>query len=171
MLLQAMILTGSFPLTEIYFRWKSTEQPLRIALWFLGSAFGITVAYLFLQLIIFPDSPVKGHFLADHEKAIAALRLHKNNTGIQSRKFKLAQVTSSIRDLYLWVFGISMLTFYFINAALARLVRPLAPVLSGIDKRCFGVFIAISFRYGGSHAFCKLLPASAEPFMVILICE
>jgi ACS family allantoate permease-like MFS transporter len=133
-------------------RWKTNEQPLRIAIWYAGSPFGgligqafdyaavqikgsyspwryiyiilgsITLGYTVLFLILFPDSPMKAKFLTDRERQIAVQRLQTNNTGIQTRKFKKSQVIDAIKDPQLYLITLILFAFAFSNVCIGRFV-------------------------------------------------
>lgn len=70
----------------------------------------------------FPDSPMKAMFLTEREKQIAVQRIQANNTGMQSRKFKLKQVQEAFMDPQMWIIAIFGFCFSFANAALGRYV-------------------------------------------------
>lgn len=72
------------------------------------------------MLWAFPDSPMRASFLTDREKQIAVQRVQANNTGIQSRKFKWAQVREALMDLQLYIIAVFGFCFSFSNAALGR---------------------------------------------------
>ena len=61
----------------------------------LGSA---SLAVGLFYFWAFPDSPMTATFLTAREKQIAVQRIQKNNTGTQSRKFKLKQVQEAFMD-------------------------------------------------------------------------
>ncbi|OAL26720.1 hypothetical protein AYO22_04073 [Fonsecaea multimorphosa] len=81
----------------------------------LGS---ITVAYSVFFGIFFPDTPMKARFLTERERNIAVRRLQKNQTGIQTRKFKPSQVWEAVTDPQLWLLCVTSFAFSFATAAL-----------------------------------------------------
>ncbi|EXJ53447.1 uncharacterized protein A1O5_13315 [Cladophialophora psammophila CBS 110553] len=91
----------------------------------LGS---MTVAYAIFFGIFFPDSPMTAHFLTERERNIAVRRLQKNQTGIQTRRFKPHQVLEAFTDPQLWLICVTGFAFAFATAALGSFG---AIVLSG----------------------------------------
>lgn len=81
----------------------------------LGS---LTVAYSIIFGIFFPDSPMKARFLTERERNIAVRRLQKNQTGIQTRKWKPKQALAALTDPQLWLLCVTGFTFSFGTGAL-----------------------------------------------------
>jgi ACS family allantoate permease-like MFS transporter len=76
-----------------------------------------------LMLWKFPDSPMKGTFLTEREKEIAVMRVQKNNSGMQTRKFKKEQFLEAFKDPQLWIISFTAFSFAFANSALGRYVE------------------------------------------------
>jgi ACS family allantoate permease-like MFS transporter len=92
----------------------------------LGS---VTMGFGLLMLWKFPDSPMKGSFLTEREKEIAVMRVQKNNTGMQTRKFKKTQFLEAFKDLQLYIISFTAFSFAFANGALGRYVAFFTPVI------------------------------------------
>lgn len=108
----------------------------------LGS---VTMGYGLIVFIFLPAYPMKAWFLNPREKVIAVRRLQKNNTGIQTRKFKLKQLIEAFMDPQLWLLGIYSWSFAFVNSALGSFLG----------------FLVSSFGYGKREALILSMPASA----------
>jgi MFS transporter, ACS family, allantoate permease len=88
-----------------------------------------------LMLWKFPDSPMKGGFLTEREKEIAVMRVQKNNTGMQTRKFKREQFFEAFKDPQLYILCIIGFSFAFANGALGRYVELES------SKHCFKIVL------------------------------
>jgi MFS transporter, ACS family, allantoate permease len=80
----------------------------------------ISMAYSLVYLLLFPDSPMKCHFLTDRERHIAVLRVRSNNTGIQTRAWKLYQIWDAFKDPQLWLLVIIKFAIAFANTCFAK---------------------------------------------------
>jgi ACS family allantoate permease-like MFS transporter len=80
------------------------------------------MGYGLLMLWRFPDSPMTGAFSTEREKTIAVMRVQKNNTGIQTRRFKRQQFLRAFKDPQLYILCIIAFSFAFANGALGRSV-------------------------------------------------
>ncbi|KAE8147384.1 putative MFS allantoate transporter [Aspergillus avenaceus] len=110
------------------------QQPIRIGLWYTANGFGIAIGgllgygighiqgalsswkYEFLIIgalcsfwgivIIFflPDSPVTTRYLSPREKRLAVERLRENQTGVENKTLKPAQIREAFLDWKVWVF-------------------------------------------------------------------
>ncbi|KAI9926330.1 hypothetical protein AWENTII_007117 [Aspergillus wentii] len=110
------------------------QQPIRIGLWYTANGVGIAIGgllgygigqikgalaswkYEFLIIgalcsawgiiIIFflPDSPVTAKRLSDHEKRLAIQRLRDNQTGVENKTIKMAQIWEAFLDWKVWTF-------------------------------------------------------------------
>lgn len=92
-------------------------------------------------------------FLTQKEKVIAVRRLTTNNTGIQTRKFKLKQLKEAALDPQLALLGVYAFAFAFANAALGA----------------FGPFLITSFGYSKRHGIALLMPATAVAMVSMII--
>ena len=73
-----------------------------------------------LTIVLFPANPMKAWFLSKEERGIAVRRLVRNNTGIQTRKFKWKQVREAYRDPQLYALSVYAFSFAFVNNAIGR---------------------------------------------------
>lgn len=110
------------------------QQPIRIGLWYTANGAGIAVGgllgygigqikgalaswkYEFLIIgalcaawgimitIFLPDSPVTTRYLLTREKWVAIERLRDNQTGVESKRLKWAQVWEALTDWKVWTF-------------------------------------------------------------------
>ncbi|KAL4895070.1 major facilitator superfamily domain-containing protein [Aspergillus ambiguus] len=110
------------------------QQPIRIGLWYTANGLGIALGgllgyaigqikgalaswkYEFLIIgalcaawgiviaIFLPDSPVTARSLSQREKRLAVERLRDNQTGVENKTLKLAQVWEAFLDWKVWVF-------------------------------------------------------------------
>lgn len=110
------------------------QQPIRIGLWYTANGVGIAVGgllgygigqikgsldswkYEFLIIgalcafwgilitIFLPDSPVTARYLSTREKWVAIERLRDNQTGVENKHLKWAQVWEALLDWKVWTF-------------------------------------------------------------------
>ncbi|KAE8449528.1 hypothetical protein EG329_008137 [Mollisiaceae sp. DMI_Dod_QoI] len=116
----------------------------------LGS---ITMGFALFMLWRFPDSPMKAAFLTERERTIAVMRVQKNNTGMQTRKFKKGQFLEAFLDPQLWVMCIIGFSFAFANGALGS----------------FGGLLVTSFGYSNEEALKWCMPASGVAVISMLL--
>ncbi|OAP56497.1 hypothetical protein AYL99_09676 [Fonsecaea erecta] len=117
----------------------------------LGS---LTVAYSVIFGLFFPDNPMKARFLTERERNIAVRRLQKNQTGIQTRKFKPKQVWEALTDPQIWLLCVSTFAFAFATAALGSFG---AIVLEGFG---FSEFRTVQLYMPASGIAIIAMPAS-----------
>lgn len=79
-----------------------------------------SMAYSLVYLLLFPDSPMKARFLTDRERHIAVLRVRSNNTGIQTRVWKMHQVWDALKDPQTWLLTIIKFAIAFANTCFAK---------------------------------------------------
>lgn len=84
---------------------------------FIGST---SMAYSIIFLFLFPDSPMKGRFLTHRERHIAVLRVRSNNTGIQTRQWKMYQVWDALKDPQTWLLTTIKFAIAFANTCFAK---------------------------------------------------
>ncbi|OJJ81772.1 uncharacterized protein ASPGLDRAFT_75930 [Aspergillus glaucus CBS 516.65] len=110
------------------------QQPIRIGLWYTANGAGIAIGgllgygigqikgalaswkYEFLIIgalcaiwgivitIFLPDSPVTTRYLSNREKWVAIERLRDNQTGVENKHLKWAQVWEALTDWKVWTF-------------------------------------------------------------------
>lgn len=137
------------------------EQPIRIGLWYTSLGLGIAGGGLLgygigkirgalpswkyefiivgalcsgwgvVMFFVLPDSPVSAPLLSLRERKMAVERLRGNQTGIESKQFKLHQMVEALTDLKVFLF--------FMIALLQALVN------GGITN--FGTLIVKGFGY------------------------
>ncbi|KAH9907076.1 major facilitator superfamily transporter [Xylariomycetidae sp. FL2044] len=128
---EASVNPATMLLFAMYYERK--EQPLRMGIWIgsagLGyvisgiASFGIghiegslqswrlifliwgslTTAWGVILFVTLPGSPLTTSFLTEVERAMVVGRVQKNGTGIENRKFKVAQFVEAILDLKTWL--------------------------------------------------------------------
>ncbi|KAJ7926956.1 major facilitator superfamily domain-containing protein [Mycena leptocephala] len=54
----------------------------------------------------FPDSPTSAWFLTPHERTIAVMRIKVNQTGVENKVFKKAQMMEALADPKTWLFAL-----------------------------------------------------------------
>ncbi|KAJ7908135.1 MFS general substrate transporter [Mycena leptocephala] len=54
----------------------------------------------------FPDSPTNAWFLTPQERAIAVMRIQENQTGVENKSFKKAQMIEALLDPKTWLFAL-----------------------------------------------------------------
>ncbi|KAJ4342703.1 hypothetical protein N0V87_000912 [Didymella glomerata] len=102
---EASINPGTMVIFSMWY--KRSEQPFRMGIW-VGSAglnyvlagiasFGIVI------LLLLPDNPTQAKFLGEEERKGVILRIRDNETGIENKKFKLAQFVEAVMDLKTWL--------------------------------------------------------------------
>lgn len=127
--------------------YKSTEQPLRYAIWYsavgMGTLLGTLVLYAIGQingslapwqyqfLIIgaassawgiivwfaLPDSPMTAYFLTPEQRIIAVERMRYEQTGIENKTVKSEQIKEAFRDPKTWFFIAITFLSNFTNGA------------------------------------------------------
>ncbi|KAK5165691.1 uncharacterized protein LTR77_008614 [Saxophila tyrrhenica] len=129
--------------------YKHGEQPFRVGLWYLGVGTGtilgsivsfgfqhyngnaftnwqamflllglITVAVGITVFFILPDNPMKSR-LTHEEKVWAVQRLRENQTGIENKHFKPAQVLECFLDPQTWLLGFIVISSNVPNGAVS----------------------------------------------------
>jgi ACS family allantoate permease-like MFS transporter len=123
----------------------------------LGS---VSIGVGLFYFLVFPDSPMKARFLTEREKQIAVLRVQANNTGMQSRRFKLKQVAEAFMDPQLYIIALFGFCFSFANAALGRYVSNLYRYGDSLLFDNFGGLLVTSFGYEPKKALELTMLAS-----------
>ncbi|KAG9082211.1 hypothetical protein FS749_007035 [Ceratobasidium sp. UAMH 11750] len=65
---------------------------------------GLTLVIGVWFAIVFPDSPVKAHFLTKEEKIKAVKRIQENQSGVETKKWKREQLIEAFTDIKTWLF-------------------------------------------------------------------
>lgn len=134
-----------------------------------------SIAYGILLIFIFPDSPMKARFLNERERDIAVLRVQKNNTGIQTRQFKIKQAIECLRDPQMYLLAVVFFTLAFANSVIGRYVNHKS---SQKQESCkinsqppsFGGLLVTSFSGVGTfRALQLLMPASGVIFVIMVL--
>ncbi|KIX95107.1 uncharacterized protein Z520_09023 [Fonsecaea multimorphosa CBS 102226] len=113
----------------------------------------ITVGFSIIFGIFFPDSPMKARFLSERERNIAVRRLQKNQTGIQTRKLKWAQVRAAFTDLQTWLICVTGFAFAFATAGLGS----------------FGALILTGFGFSNFKTIQLFMPCSGIVIINMLV--
>jgi predicted MFS family arabinose efflux permease len=71
----------------------------RILYIFAGS---VTIIWSFVVYALFPDSPATAKRLTEEERAMAILRLRRNNTGFENTRLKPQQVVETLLSYQFW---------------------------------------------------------------------
>jgi MFS transporter, ACS family, allantoate permease len=118
----------------------------------------------------FPDSPMKGSFLSEREREIAVMRVRKNNTGMQTRRFKIGQFLEAFKDPQLYIISFTAFSFAFANGALGRCVS-LDIIFNHflIEVFSFGGLLVTSFGYSNEQALKWCMPASGVAVTSMLL--
>jgi len=133
------------------------EHPWKWIYVILGS---ITMGFAVIMALMFPDSPMKAAFLTVREKEIAVMRVQKNNTGMQTRKFKKDQFFGTFKDPQLYILCIIAFSFAFANGALGRYVQIESSRETSLTESSFGALLVSSFGYSNEQALKWCMPAS-----------
>ncbi|KAF2162953.1 hypothetical protein M409DRAFT_26805 [Zasmidium cellare ATCC 36951] len=128
---------GATGLTGVY-----ESSPWKWIYVILGS---VTIGTGLATFFIFPAAPMTAWFLTPKEKTIAVRRLTTNQTGIQTRKFKLKQLREVATDSQVALLGVYAFAFAFANAA----------------GGSYGPFLITSFGYSNRQGILLLMPATA----------
>ncbi|KAF7368535.1 MFS general substrate transporter [Mycena venus] len=56
--------------------------------------------------LFFPDSPTSAWFLTPEERTVAIMRLKQNQTGVENKQFKQAQMVEALVDPKTWLFAL-----------------------------------------------------------------
>ncbi|KAL4743362.1 major facilitator superfamily domain-containing protein [Aspergillus similis] len=117
---EAAVVPGFSLITGMFY--KTSEQPSRMALWFLSNAIAnivsgcVTAAYGILLVFVLPDSPLKAWFLKSHERKIAVHRTVENRTGVMDGGvFRADQMVDALTDPQAWLLVGYSLTNIIIN--------------------------------------------------------
>ena len=108
--------------------YRQSEQPLRLAMWYSMNglaivagglfAYGVghisgnialwkypflicgslSIAWSVVLAFKLPDNPANAWFLTDEERIMAVVRIKDNQTGIESKVFKIEQVREALKD-------------------------------------------------------------------------
>ncbi|KAJ6124208.1 hypothetical protein N7471_011525 [Penicillium samsonianum] len=134
-------------LTTMFY--KRSEQPLRTSIWFsmngvaniLGGliAYGIghlhaalpawkfpfiifgsiTIVWGIIFVLVTPSNPTKARWLSAREKEIAVLRVIENETGMDTKTFKMEQVREALIDPRFWLINLHCLANTIPNGAVS----------------------------------------------------
>ncbi|KAJ9137556.1 Pantothenate transporter [Pleurostoma richardsiae] len=63
----------------------------------------ICIGWGILVFFCVPSSPMTAWFLSERERKIAVMRVIKNHTGIENRRYKLYQVKEALMDIQAWM--------------------------------------------------------------------
>jgi ACS family allantoate permease-like MFS transporter len=74
--------------------------------WLMVITGTITLALALAYWFLFPDSPTSAWFLTPAERAHAVARLRGNQTGVENKHFKGAQVREALADPKTWLFAL-----------------------------------------------------------------
>ena len=85
-----------------------------------------------------PDSPVKALRFTEAEKVAALLRVKDNQSGTQNAKLKKEQVFESLKDVRVWLVGLSVLLTSIPNGGLSN----------------FSSILLTTFGYTSQQAVC-----------------
>ena len=83
-----------------YIPLTNSPQPWQVLFICVG---GITFLWGILMYFTLPDSPVSAWWLTDRQRCIAVMRLRKNQTGVENKRFKWYQARESLLDLKTWL--------------------------------------------------------------------
>ncbi|GLA33568.1 hypothetical protein AnigIFM63309_000399 [Aspergillus niger] len=157
-----MLVVKNFPETMVV-RYKTNEQPLRIALWNSGSTTGSVigqaidvgpVVYGIIATFILADNPLQARWLKPRERDIAVMRLRGNGTGIHSRALKLDHVKEALLDPQLYALSVAAFGIAFCNAAFGSFGALIVQSIPGLSEK---------------RALVLLIPASAIAVAVIML--
>lgn len=79
----------------------------------------ITVAVGILVVLILPDNPMSAKFLSEPERICALERVKGNQTGIENKHFKPAQVLECFKDPQTWLVSIIVISMNIPNGAIS----------------------------------------------------
>lgn len=136
---------GATSLTGVY-----ESSPWKWIYVILGS---VTIGTGLATFFIFPAAPMTAWFLTPKEKTIAVRRLTTNQTGIQTRKFKLKQLREVATDPQVALLGVYAFAFAFANAA----------------GGSYGPFLITSFGYSNRQGILLLMPATAVAMVSMVV--
>lgn len=63
---------------------------------------GLTLLWAFVVYTLFPDSPITARRLTEDERALAILRLRRNNTGFENTRMKPQQIWETLLSWQFW---------------------------------------------------------------------
>jgi MFS transporter, ACS family, allantoate permease len=81
--------------------------------------------------VAFPDSPVTARFLAPADRAHAVARIRGNQSGVETKAWKRAQVVEALRDGRTWLFFLLAVISY-VYRSLSFGFHPLLGSVSGV---------------------------------------
>jgi ACS family allantoate permease-like MFS transporter len=70
----------------------------------------ITIVWGILILMFLPDTPMSAKFFTPAEKLAAIERLRANQTGIENKTFKIAQMNETLLDYKTWMMALLVVT-------------------------------------------------------------
>ncbi|RDA95285.1 hypothetical protein CP533_3452 [Ophiocordyceps camponoti-saundersi (nom. inval.)] len=142
---EAPVVQGFSLITAMWF--KRSEQPVRLAIWYLGNttagAVGALTAYAIGHIdgiatwkavfLIFgaatatwsvglfwllPDVPMSAWFLSPQDRVKAVIRVKENMTGIKSDKYKWHQCREALLEVKTWTLVLIIVTAHIPNGGL-----------------------------------------------------
>jgi MFS transporter, ACS family, allantoate permease len=63
----------------------------------------LTIGWGIVLFFFIPTSPMTAWFLSERERKIAVMRVIKNHTGIENRRYKVYQVKEALTDPQAWM--------------------------------------------------------------------
>jgi hypothetical protein len=82
---------------------NSTQKPAQWQ-WLMVITSILSFVCATLWLFFFPDNPTSARFLTEEEKVRVVKRIESNQTGIETKTFKKAQLWEALRDPKTWMF-------------------------------------------------------------------
>ncbi|KAJ7658281.1 major facilitator superfamily domain-containing protein [Mycena polygramma] len=74
--------------------------------WLMVITGGLTLITAGLFWLFFPDTPTNAWFLTPQERVVAVMRLQANQTGVENKHFKKAQMIEALTDPKTWLFAV-----------------------------------------------------------------
>jgi len=163
--------------------YKSTEQPLRYAIWYsavgMGTLIGTLVLYAIGQIsgplkawqyqfliigaassawgiivwFVLPDSPMTAYFLSPEQRIVAVERMRYEQTGIENKTVKSKQIKEAFSDPKTWFFVAITFLSNFTNGAVTG----------------FGSIIVKSFGFPRLRTVLLLGGAGAWVFVFLIV--
>ncbi|KAK4552379.1 hypothetical protein LTR86_010393 [Recurvomyces mirabilis] len=112
----------------------------------------VTVVTGILVLFLLPDNPMASRF-SPEEKIAAVERLRENQTGVENKHFKWAQLRETLADPRTWILSMIVMSTNIPNGAVSS----------------FSSIIIENFGYDGSQPLLLNLPGAAVGFAAVFL--
>lgn len=98
-----------------------SDEKWRYFFWITGT---MTAVWAFVVGTFLPDNPVKTKFITERQKAIAIDRVRADQTGVENKTFKKAQMIEAFKDPKTWLMFLFNIWISIPNGGLTNVCFP-----------------------------------------------